>query len=1436
MRVEEVKTSFVADTQKYIRDIQKAQKVLNTFLRTDNMTQREKAENRLQVAIQKRARAEAVALTQELKGKQQATSANSKLVSSQNNVNKSISKSTSSSKKFGGELAHLARNVMTLYYSFKSLSKVLTTGIDFNRTKEDAKLAFTVMFRSADVATQKIKELQEYAIASPLSFKETISASKQLSAYGFGADTLVQNMEMLGTVAKATGHSLDDIAYVYGTLKTQGQAYARDLMQFSMRGIPIFEELAEVMRVDQKEIKKLTADGKVGFKEVEKAFKNMTKEGGKFGGLLDEYMQGFSGITSQLEDTFQQSMGQMTEPMFEALKAQIEGLIRVMDSGGMDKTFKEIGKSLADIVKFLGPLIMKLIEATPAIIGFFKAWLGYVIIASIVKSITKLNLLIPILTRGLIKAGIAVRAFASGTALSGMTSGLAMMGKAFSMFTKSILTALSGFAKAAWAIIAANPLLAAIMGIMAVGATIAITVNHRNQEKIEEERERIKKEKGMRGLFEYDVGRADMGTAADVKMMQEALGLEKYKDFYEDTEWTDAGVKAVLYYTNNGVKKLAEAYKVSTSEAAAFLYEMDKIDRKTLQLFAREESLTRATRDYNDALERNKDLQIQAWLAGTTGKDKDAYSEVTTNDKAIPIGLPITNRLTGEKTDVYRTMGGDAATDYIKGLEQALKNKESHLKYTWQDMYSPDMMKDSVQSAIDEIDALLVEASHFTAMREGEEIPWFNLTGWDEIMRKKREELIDILGGSGAGGKDPVIEIKLDPWFDREKMASATKMIFDDLELQRDKDFANARAKLDAQEISFEQYSRAINAIHTKYLDDRIEAEKEAVEKTMNLWREGSDDVWRDIGIEAHKELFAFLGDTRPIQNLWTAFTNGASRAVSSTINAFRHIKDLLSSFENPFSIGTSSSPIGIKIDIDKDVLESNAGNMWDKMVIFGNYIKEGFTIFKNNLSLFKESIIEFKESVLILGKNVAIEMIKGTQIGNVFSSVVGQRDAWIQEKKDDLIRSGYDVSNFDEEQAATGFRVGDALAGAGITQLIAAFAEMALSVENVQKVLDPFGTMMEAAGTFLKPLLSVGFSGIASALEELGKVVGKVLLPILMPIMMTMQIVAGILKMTIIPVLQIVGNTFAWLYDRVFVPVGNAIIDLINGIIGLINKIPGINIEKLRKFKTTVDMIAETSGNLADTMQYMINKLTSMIDEELQSLQDLYEVGAISGAEMKAGADEANLRRLSLEENLIDVNKAQMNSLADIYNWLVENGAYADLEALLAAEKLGVELPEGFYGTDTDTGTVAPATGATLETWRTAKMLANQAGEVIPVLGHIAGGIAGTVVDIGRGIAEGAKNLFGGIKNLFGFASGTPYIPSDMIAQVHKGEGIIPATFMDSIRAGELMLSAGNTGGGGSVSNYYITVEGSVTSENDLADSLAEKIEQRRTRGYGRR
>jgi hypothetical protein len=86
----------------------------------------------------------------------------------------------------------------------------------------------------------------------------------------------------------------------------------------------------------------------------------------------------------------------------------------------------------------------------------------------------------------------------------------------------------------------------------------------------------------------------------------------------------------------------------------------------------------------------------------------------------------------------------------------------------------------------------------------------------------------------------------------------------------------------------------------------------------------------------------------------------------------------------------------------------------------------------------------------------------------------------------------------------------------------------------------------------------------------------------------------------------------------------------------------------------------------------------------------------------------------------------------------------------------------------------------------------------------------------------------------LFKHADGTPYIPQDHIAMVHKGESIIPQTFADGIRSGEMVLSG--KGGASSMDSgsVYVTVNvaGSVSTENDLAASIAKNIYTQRKRG----
>jgi hypothetical protein len=66
------------------------------------------------------------------------------------------------------------------------------------------------------------------------------------------------------------------------------------------------------------------------------------------------------------------------------------------------------------------------------------------------------------------------------------------------------------------------------------------------------------------------------------------------------------------------------------------------------------------------------------------------------------------------------------------------------------------------------------------------------------------------------------------------------------------------------------------------------------------------------------------------------------------------------------------------------------------------------------------------------------------------------------------------------------------------------------------------------------------------------------------------------------------------------------------------------------------------------------------------------------------------------------------------------------------------------------------------------------------------------------------------------GFAMGTPYVPRDMLAQIHQGEIIVPRAQSDAIRSGQATLGAAG-GGGTTVNNFNIPITGLVRARDPL-------------------
>jgi len=251
-----------------------------------------------------------------------------------NDVSKNMQKQGDAASSFFDKAAKSA----LAFFSVSAASNFLKEMVNVRGEFQQLEIAFTTMLKSKSAADQLLKESVELAASTPFGLMEVANASKQLLAYGVAAKDVTKTIEMLGNVSSGVGSSIGDIAYLYGTLKTQGRAFQQDINQFTNRGIPIIKELASQFNVTESEVRKLVETGKVGFPQIEKAFKNMTSESGMFFDLMKAQSKSLTGQLANLGDAWDSMMndlGKSQEGLFsggiEAATELIENYKKVIE-------------------------------------------------------------------------------------------------------------------------------------------------------------------------------------------------------------------------------------------------------------------------------------------------------------------------------------------------------------------------------------------------------------------------------------------------------------------------------------------------------------------------------------------------------------------------------------------------------------------------------------------------------------------------------------------------------------------------------------------------------------------------------------------------------------------------------------------------------------------------------------------------------------------------------------------------------------------------------------------------------------------------------------------------------------------------------------------------------------------------------------------------
>ena len=228
------------------------------------------------------------------------------------------------------------------------------------------------------------------------------------------------------------------------------------------------------------------------------------------------------------------------------------------------------------------------------------------------------------------------------------------------------------------------------------------------------------------------------------------------------------------------------------------------------------------------------------------------------------------------------------------------------------------------------------------------------------------------------------------------------------------------------------------------------------------------------------------------------------------------------------------------------------------------------------------------------------------------------------------------------------------------ISSVVAAFVKCLLEIENVSKILNWAGTIIEKVFEYIDPIINDILAPLVELMETVGETIGQILTPLfaVIQILTTLSGLTIILKV-LSAILQVVGGAFEWLYNKIIVPVGNKFIDIINSIITALNKIPWVNLSKLDNLKYIGEKAEEIAEETAKTLEMvkkryerMKSAVESILESQLDALKSQYELGLISRAEYERQAEKY---AAEADSKIYDINKEMEDTLEAIENGTVE-------------------------------------------------------------------------------------------------------------------------------------------------------------------------------------
>jgi len=268
--------------------------------------------------------------------------------------------------------------------------------VKFAGENQKLQLSLENMLGSAEEASAVFEEWRRLGASPGLNADEVFTLGKAMVNMGHDTRYATDTMKMLGDIAAGTGVSFGEISGSFERARAMGNLTTRDLVRLQQQGIPIVKQLAKELNTSEENIRHLADKGKIGFAELERAFKSMTSPGGQFAGMMEKLSGGVLEKFSSAADDAKQALASFGELLLPMATKLLDGASSILQGiTNMEEGTKRFVLGMGTVIAVSGPVISAvkgignaisfLAKAHPVIRGISIAFAGLGVVTGFIN-------------------------------------------------------------------------------------------------------------------------------------------------------------------------------------------------------------------------------------------------------------------------------------------------------------------------------------------------------------------------------------------------------------------------------------------------------------------------------------------------------------------------------------------------------------------------------------------------------------------------------------------------------------------------------------------------------------------------------------------------------------------------------------------------------------------------------------------------------------------------------------------------------------------------------------------------------------------------------------------------------------------------------------------------------------------------------------------